>query len=366
MKILSSIRAEIRGLKNYVAGEMPLKSKVDKQIKLASNENLFGSSPRALAAIEEEIKKGLSIYPDSKMKALKNGVSDYWIKRNTRIYPENLIFGDSSGEVLNMLLAAFLKDGDSIVIPEKSFSLYSLLAIPKGAKVIEAARDDFQVSINALIQAVKKEKNVKMVILSNPDNPTSTFLFPDEIEKLLKNVPEETVVLVDEAYIDFAGKENSSIKWLQNFPNLILIYTFSKAYGLAGLRVGYAVMVPELASQIEKIRLPFNLGTLQQKGAIAALEDEEFVENVVEQIHIGRNYLERELRNLGIWQLPSAGNFIFADFGEKHALIRNFLEENGISVRTLSSFGYPENYVRITIGRKEDNEYFIEKLKEIV
>lgn len=365
-RIIKSLRKEVLKLGNYSEGKKPKASSgASRIIKMASNENLVGSSPEALRAVENALKEGLAAYPDKNMTALKAATCEYWKKNGVTIEPSNLLFGDASGEVLNMLLAAFVRDGDTVIIPENSFILYSLLALPKGAKVREAKRRDFTADTGKLLKAVKKSKRPKMVIIANPDNPTSTMLTPAEIAKFMKKVPEKVAVVIDEAYIQFAGMENSAIGLLEKYPNLILVYTFSKVYGLASLRVGYGVMNESIAKQVEKIRLPFNLGSLQQAGAIAALSDDAFVRKTVAEINDGKKYLTEELERLGFSCLKPWGNFLFADFGKKSAEIVGRLEDNGVSVRVLTEFGYPSNYVRITIGKKEDNEYLAGKLKEI-
>lgn len=364
MPVLDSIRKEILGLNHYAEGKLPLKSRVDKKLKLSSNENMIGTSQDVLKAINEELNNGLSIYPDSKMTALRKSIVDYWRKQGIIIKAENLLFGDASGEVLNMLISAFVREKDAVIISEKSFTLYSLLSIPKGADVIEVKRKDFRVDLEGIVDAVINAENPKMVIIANPDNPTSTYHSMKEIEVFLRKIPEQTAILIDEAYIHFAGIENSVIKLRERYPNLIVVYTFSKVYGLAGLRVGYAVLDEQVANQVEKIRLPFNLGRLQQAGAKAAIEDDEFVQKTVKIINEGRDFLEKGFDSLGIWHLKSFGNFIFADLGERSSGILEYLEENGISLRTLTSFGFTADYVRITIGRPEDNEYLLEKLRE--
>lgn len=365
MKILKSIRKEIVNLGNYSEGKAP-RTVSARTIKMSSNENLIGSSPKALAAIEASLKAGLAGYPDKKQKILKEALSRYWKRQGVAVSPDELLLGDASGEVLNMLLAAFVKDGDTVVIPENSFILYALLSIPKGAKVKEVKRNEFRADPGRILKAVKKAKRAKMVIIANPDNPTSTFLSPEEVRKFMKKMPEKTAVVMDEAYIHFAGLENSAIRFMKEFPNLILMYTFSKAYGLAGLRVGYAVLNAKIAEQIEKIRLPFNLGSMQLSGATAALEDDAFLAETLRQITEGQKYLNDNLERLGFQCLKPSGNFIFADFGEKWRKTVDALEEKGISVRTLGAFGFGDRYVRITIGKKEDNEYLVRSLEEIV
>ncbi len=363
MEILKSIRKDIIKLYYYTAGKSP-QAKGGRKIKLSSNENPLGSSPLALKAMEEELKNAVNLYPDSKMRLLREAVVTFWKKKGIEIKETELLFGDASGEIINMLLSAFVTDGDNVIISEKSFSLYTLLSVSKGASLIEVKRKDYCVDLDGIAEAVKKADKPKMVIFSNPDNPTSTFKNRDEIKAFLDKIPPATAVLLDEAYIHFAGLENSAISFLNEYPNLILAYTFSKAYGLAGLRVGYAVLNEKIAEQLEKIRLPFNLGLLQQKGAAAALNDEDFLDRTLNVVEAGKAFLCGELDKLGIRYLKPYGNFIFADFGGNSAQIMKHIEESGITLRPLASFGFSDNFVRISVGTQVDNQYLIDKIKE--
>jgi histidinol-phosphate aminotransferase len=365
MEILNSIRKDVLSLHYYTAGQLP-KSKSKKSFKLASNENLLGSSPKAIRAINDALKKGLSFYPDSAMTTLKESIVNFWKAKGHKFSAKNLLCGDGSGEVLNMLLAAFINKGDTVIMPENSFILYSILSLPKGAVVASVKRKDFRADPDAVLDTVKKAANPKVVIIANPDNPTSTFLLPEELTDFLKKVPPNVAVVMDEAYIHFAGLENSLIGLVSDFPNLIVTHTFAKAYGLAGLRVGYAVMNEKLSEQMEKVRLPFNLGLLQQMGAAAALSDDDFLKLTVTTINKGKAYLQNEFKKLGLWYLQPYANFIFLDLGKKYKETTAYLEENGVSIRMLGSFGFPENYARITIGTKEANEYLVELLKKII
>ncbi len=363
MKILKSLRREILTLDNYAEGRPPRISASGKCVKLASNENRFGSSPLALRAISEALGGGLSVYPDKKQAALKQAAANFWQSCGFDVTPEHIVFGDSSGEALNMLLAAFIRDKDTVVIPEKSFILYSLLARAKGAKVKEVRRREDQADPERILAVFKKTKKIRMIILANPDNPTSTYIPLEEIRKFLRRVPEQTAVLLDEAYIHFTGAQHSAVRLLRDFPNLIVLHTLSKAYGLAGLRVGYAVMHPKIAAHVEKIRLPFNLGTLQQVGALAAFSDREFLDMTVRKTADGREYLQRELGRLGIQHRPGFANFIFANLGAAAPAILKRLEDGGVSVRPLEDFGYEPGFVRITIGTAEENEYLVRLLE---
>jgi histidinol-phosphate aminotransferase len=316
--------------------------------------------------MEEALAGGVSLYPDPEMNRLRDAVVLFWRKKGVNINRKGIVFGDSADEIINMIAEAFITEGDEVIISENSFSLYSICSASKGAVVKEIPRKDFKVDLDGIAERANFSERSKLVMFSNPDNPTSTFHGSAAINDFMKKIPPRTAVLLDEAYIDFAGTENSFLPGISRYQNLIIAYTFSKNFGLAGLRVGYAVMEEKLAEQIDRIRLPFNLGTLQQCGAAAALEDENFIKRTLSAVEDGKNFLERELERLGIRYPEPHGNFIFVDLGPKSSSIREHLEKNGITIRPLLSFGLPENFFRISVGSMEANRYLIEKIDEII
>ncbi len=362
MSIIDSIRGDILSLDFYKAGKVAKKKGIS--IKLSSNENLLGSSPLALKAIKNELRKNLNIYPDSKMEDLKTALVSYFERENIFLKKGNLVFGDGSGEVINMIFSLFISEGLTLILPEKSFILYYLQSKCRGAKICEVERTGFNINLDKMLQKVNEVEGKKAVLFANPDNPTSTFITKDEIEKFLRKVPSEIPVIVDEAYIHFAGLSNSVIPLMDKYSNLIIIHTFSKAFGLASLRIGYGVMTEDLIYQIEKIRLPFNLGKLQQIGAINALKDKVFFEKTLNFIKEGKLYLKKGFDKLGIRYLEPYANFFFVDFGNEVNEILSFLNENGISVRHLVDFGYPENFVRITIGLPLHNKILLKRIED--
>lgn len=363
MEILKSIKEEIVNLDYYKAGKIS-EAKARRKIKLSSNENLLGSSNLAIKGIKKFLSRKLNIYPDSKMTELKKALVNFFKKHNFDIKIENILFGDGSGEVINIIFSIFLGEDSCLILPEKSFILYYIHARSKGAKIIEAQRKNFEIDIDKIIEVSNKTKGKKVIIFSNPDNPTSTFIKKGIIKEFLSKIDPSIPVIVDEAYIHFAGLENSVIDLIKDFPNLIVIQTFSKAYGLAGLRVGYGIMNEKICEQAEKIRLPFNLGSLQQVGAIFALKDEKFLKKTIDYVSEGKNYLRKEFNKMGIKFLEPFANFFFVDFGEKTVDLINFLNSVGISIRHLVDFGYPENFVRITIGLLRHNKLLVSKLRE--
>ncbi len=357
------VRPCVRNIKPYVAGKSP-KSSGSRRVKLASNENRLGSSGLALEAVSRALKNGLYEYSDSHQNFLKEATLAFWKKHGVNLLPEQLVFGDGSGEVLSLIFNTLVNENESVIFPEKSFILYALQAGIRNARVIESARNGFVIDTNSLVRDAIRY-NAKLVILANPDNPTSSFIHRDKIREMMEKMPAATMVLLDEAYIHFAGLENSALGFIEDFPNLIIIHTFSKAYGLAALRVGYGVMHGEIAAEIEKIRLPFNLGVLQQEGAAAALSDDVFLNHTLNHNKQASLWLQKQLSSLGYSvAVEPFANFLFVDLGENSQRVYSGLEASGITIRNLESFGFGARFARITIGSDTDNEYLIETLKK--
>ncbi len=363
-KFLKSVRPSILSLPAYYAGKTPAMTHTGRQIKLSSNENRYGPSPKVLDALKRISTQDLFLYPDPYANALREALVCYWKKHDVSIENNEILFGDGSGEVLDLIFAAFLSEGDTLVIPEKSFSLYRLLSLSKGANVIEVSRyDNEQVNLNTLKTAVV-ENHARMVVFSNPDNPTSTFSNPNEIEWFLQNIPSETLVIIDEAYIHFESLDLSSIAFLKHYPNLIVSYTFSKAYALASLRVGYAVMNEQICNLVQRVRLPFNLGYLPQMAALQALEDETYLKDMLKKLVNERERLYQVFLEHGYKTVRPHGNFIFVRLNATQSALPDFLAENGVSVRNLKSFGYQASDIRVTVGTEEDNQILVELMQE--
>ncbi len=362
MSIIDSVRKDIISLDFYKAGKQ--KKSKGKSIKLSSNENLLGTSCLAISAIKKALKNGLNVYPDSKMLELKKELVCFFERNRLTISEKNLVFGDGSGEVIHLLFSLFTTEETTLILPEKSFILYYLQSKSKGAKIVEVERKDFRIDLKEFLNVLENIKGKKIILFANPDNPTSTFIEKEEIEDFLTKIPSDVPVIVDEAYIHFAGMEKSVIPLIKKFSNLIVIQTFSKAFGLASLRVGYGIMNEEIVTQIEKIRLPFNLGKLQQDGAIFALRDKKFLDKTLNFVEKGKKFLKKEFENLGIKYMEPYGNFFFVDFGKDVNDLISFLEDSGITIRHLVDFGYPENFVRITIGLLVHNKILIKRIRE--
>ncbi|MFN3660489.1 MAG: pyridoxal phosphate-dependent aminotransferase, partial [Brevinematales bacterium] len=274
------------------------------------------------------------------------------------IAEDQIVFGDGSGESIQMVMNCCLSSQDTVVIPEKSFSLYKTRALLGGARIIEVPRKkDFTVDLEALREAVFHSR-AKLVVFSNPDNPTSTTHPLSSIEYFLSSLPEDTLVLLDEAYIHFFDWKQSALSFLSHYPNLIVMHTLSKAFGLAALRVGYTISHREIAREMEKTRLPFNLGLLPQEGAIYRLSHPEPMWKSVMIIQKEREKLVAFFKKHNILVLPAGGNFVFCDLGTSYLSLLQGLESHGITVRSLSSFGFEPHFVRITIASGKDMNYF--------
>lgn len=355
-QILKSVRPSVFQLPPYQAGKMPTVSRSGRQIKLSSNENRYGSSPMVLKALKEAKPEDFFLYPDSYALNLRQALVRHWELNKVHVKESQILLGDGSGEVLDLIFSAFLNRGDTLVIAEKSFSLYRLLSLPKDARVVEVERNaDQSVSLDGILDSVISE-HAKMVVFSNPDNPTSTFHSSDEIESWMQKIPSDVLVLIDEAYIHFEGISSSVLRLTEHYPNLMVMFTFSKAYALASLRVGYAVMHPELCDIVQRLRLPFNLGYFPQVAALQALKDQEYLEGVLQRIQKVRSDLYEFLLSQDYEAIEPHGNFIFVRLNDQQADLPDFLNKNGVSVRNLSSFGYSEREIRITVGTDEENE----------
>ncbi len=337
------IRPEIKTIKDYTPGKT-----VPGLIKLASNENPFGPSPKALKIISK-VEKNLHIYPDQKSLFLREALSNkFGIAENC------IIVGNGSDEIMQIAASTFLKPGEEVLIPTHTFSVYEFVARLLGGKPVFA---DF----NAMAAAITPK--TKMIFLCNPNNPTGDYINEKDLKAFLAKVPENILVVLDEAYADFAEAEDfpKSLALLKEFNNLLILRTFSKFYGLAGLRVGYGFAHADVVKYMFRAKLPFNVGRLAQEGAVAALSDKAFEEKTFKNNAEGKKYLYGELEKRGIEYKKTEANFIFINL--KKSADQFFMEtmKKGIIIRPLTSFGFPEA-IRVSIGTKEQNKKFVQAL----
>jgi len=322
-------------------------------LKMASNENPLGPSPRAVAAIQAALG-ALHYYPDAHdLKQL--------LSRLLELPPENLVLGNGSNDVLELVARAFLTRGDSAVYSQHAFMVYPLAVQAIGATGIEVPARDYGTDLDAMARAIRPD--TKIVFVANPNNPTGTFTPWAEIEAFIGRVRRDVLVVLDEAYGEYLPRELQSptARWLERHPNLVVCRTLSKAYGLAGLRVGFAFAHPDVAELMNRVRQPFNVNHLAVVAACAALEDHEFIAKSREMNAAGLLQLEAGFKRLGLEYIPSRGNFITFRAGDAKRVYESLLRD-GVIVRPIAGYGMPE-HLRVTVGLPEQNERFLAALE---
>ena len=323
-------------------------------IKLASNENPLGPSPKALVAIEKALPD-LALYPDGNGYALKEV-----IMRKYGVAMQQIILGNGSNDVLELAARTFLRAGDSAVYSQHAFAVYPLVTMAVGATGIEVPAKNFGNDLDALLNAI--QSNTKIVFLANPNNPTGTFLPEGEVHAFLKRVPANVLVMMDEAYGEYLPRELAfdSVPWLSGFPNLIVSHTLSKAYGLAGLRIGFGFAAAVLIDLMNRVRQPFNVNHLALVAATAALQDEAFISKSRDTNSTGLKFLCAEFEKRGIAYIPSFGNFVTFKVDFADAVFQALLKK-GVIVRPIAGYGLPD-YLRVTVGTHVQNERFLAAL----
>ncbi|MGC2458521.1 MAG: histidinol-phosphate transaminase [Gallionellaceae bacterium] len=336
-------------------------------VKLASNENPLGCSPLAVAAMQNAIKT-IALYPDGNGFELKDALS-----RRYSVGHERIVLGNGSNDMLELAARAFLTVGDKAVYSDHAFAVYPLATQAVGATGISVPAIDYGHDLNAMLKAAV-ERQAKLVFIANPNNPTGTFLPADALLKFLHALPAHILVVLDEAYNEYLPEQHryDSVSWLQEFPNLIISRTFSKAYGLAGLRVGYAFAHAQVADMMNRVRQPFNVNSVAQAAAVAALRDEDFVRRTYALNRRGMAQITDGLSKLRLEYIPSCGNFVSFRIG-KPALsevegamkIYRRLLELGVIVRPVANYDMAE-YLRVSIGTERENEKFLAALQQTI
>jgi histidinol-phosphate aminotransferase len=327
-------------------------------VKLASNENPLGMPESARRAIEAALPE-LGRYPDSNGFELKASLS-----RRLGVPAEWITLGNGSNDILEAAAAVMLAPGRSCVYAQHSFAVYPLATLARGARSIVVPAREFGHDLAAMLAAI--DADTRLVFVANPNNPTGTFVGADAMAEFLARVPPQVVVVLDEAYNEYLAPElrHPSIDWVRRFPNLLVSRSFSKAYGLAGLRVGYGVAQPELTDLLNRVRQPFNCNSLAQAAAVAALADEAFVARSVEVNRQGMAQLTAAFDALGLRYLPSFGNFVLVQVGDGAAVYQGLLKR-GVIVRPVANYGLPQ-WLRVTIGLAEENARFTAALREVL
>jgi histidinol-phosphate aminotransferase len=323
-------------------------------VKLASNENPLGmpeSARRAMLAAMDELGR----YPDSNGFDLKAEIA-----RRYSVPQDWITLGNGSNDILEIAAHALLQPGESAVYAQYSFVVYALATQAVGARAIVVPARDFGHDLDAMRAAIAPDTRV--VFIANPNNPTGTFAPAQAVEAFLASVPPDVVVVLDEAYNEYLDPalRFDSTQWVRRFPNLILSRTLSKAYGLAGLRVGFALAQPELTDLMNRIRQPFNVNSLAQAAAIAALGDTAFLERSYEVNRQGKERLQKAFETMGLQYVPSSGNFVLVRVGDASSVYERLLRA-GVIVRPVAGYGLPE-WLRVSIGLPEENEKFLAAL----
>ena len=326
-------------------------------LKMASNENPLGASPKAVAAIRGALDD-LAYYPDGSGYELKKVLS-----RKLGIGPEHLVLGNGSNDVLELSARAFLTRDGSVVYARHGFMVYPLVTQAIGARVIEVPTRGFDTDLEAMLAAIRPD--TRMVFVANPNNPTGTFTPWDELHAFIARVPEDVLVVIDEAYGEYLAPELQSpaVRWITQFPNVILSRTLSKAYGLAGLRVGYGVADVEVAELMNRVRQPFNVDHLALVAAAAALDDTEFIAKSRANNTAGLAQLGAGFQRLGLEFIPSYANFVTVRIGSQAQAVYGELLAGGVIVRPVANYGMPE-HLRVTVGLPEHNARFLAALEK--
>ena len=356
-----SIPDYILSIKPYTPGkpleELEREYGIDDSIKLASNENPIGPSPMAVAAIKEAIKK-LNRYPDGSGHDLIRRISNH-----IGFSPQHIVLGNGSDDIIGMLAVAMLQPDDEVILPVPSFLMYEIMVRSAGATPVFVPLTSLSIDL-AEIQK-KMTSKTRMIFLCNPNNPTGTVISKKDFENFIHQMPSEVIVAVDEAYIEFVRDQNcvKIFEYMDNIRPLVALRTFSKVYGLAGLRIGYGVMPEEIANILNRIRLPFNTNLLAQAGAGAALDDKIFLEKVISLVHEGLDFLYDALDGLGISYFPTQTNFFLINVRKDADEIYESMLRQGVIVRSMKSYGYP-NYIRVNVGLHEENVRFLKTLEK--
>lgn len=358
------VRKNILNIRNYEPGkpieEVQRELGKKEVIKMASNENPLGPSPRAIAAVRENLKN-LNRYPDANCYYLKQKLA-----AKLGLEPANLIIGNGSDEIISFALRAFLNEGEEVIIADTTFLIYKIASQIANAKITVAPMKNFKYDLKAMQSAISGK--TKVIFIANPDNPTGTYCAEKEVAAFMKAVPENVIVFFDEAYYEFGKLQKDfpdTMKYLSGARNVIISRTFSKAYGLSGIRVGYGISSARLIGYMDKVREPFNVNLLAQAAARAALDDTQFLKKTLSNTKKGKEFLCGEFDKLGLEYIPSATNFILVNVKKPCKEVFNDLLSLGVIIRDMAAWGL-DTHIRVTVGTPGENKKFIESLRRIL
>ncbi len=353
----------VKDLIPYVPGkpveELERELGIRDAIKIASNENPVGPSPLAIRAVAESLSK-INRYPDGDAFYLKHKLAE-----RLGVKPENLVFGNGSNEVIEIVARTFMKPDNEAVMGEFAFIVFPIVTQAVGAKAIISPMPDLTHNLRDMFERITPK--TKAVFIANPNNPTGTMVKRDEVEWFLDRIPPGVIVVIDEAYCDYIDDPEypDSLNYHSLGKPVVTVRTFSKIYGLAGLRIGYGVASEEMISYMNRVREPFNVNSLAQVAAFAALDDREHVKRSKEINREGLKYLTKELKKINLPFAPSFTNFILVDLERDSLPVYNALLKEGVIVRPVGGYGL-KTHVRVTVGLPEENEKFIKAIKKVL
>ncbi len=362
MSIKKSVRPCVLNIKTYKPGkpiaELKRELRLKKVYKMASNENALGASPKAISAIKKSLSS-INRYPDGESFCLKKALSKkYGIK------PERIIVGNGSDEIIVLAIRAFINKGDEVIIAQPTFLIYKLAALLADAKVITVPLKAFRYDLPAMKEKITPR--TKLIFIANPDNPTGSYVSREEVEIFLKGLPKNLIVFFDEAYFEYVeAKDYPDTTKYTNRENIIVARSFSKAYGLSGLRVGWATASKEIVGYLNQVREPFNVNRLAQIGAQAALADRKHIARSRQLVRRGRKFICDEFKALNLFFIPTVTNFILVNVDVDGQVVYQRLLRQGIIVREMSGWGL-KNFIRVTIGTAKENRLFVDKFKKIL
>ena len=362
MKIEKLARKGILKIASYVPGksieEVQQEFGAKRWVKLASNENLLGPSPRAIEAIRRELPK-IYLYPEGPCTALRQALAKKFA------LPEGgVVISNGADNLILMIANAFVDEGDEVVMADPTFPVYTNVTQIMGGRPLQVKLKDFTHDLDAMLKKVNRR--TKLIFVCNPNNPTGTIVSKRSFDHFLSKLPNRVIVIMDEAYGDFVGDTfyPNGLDYVKAEKQVIVLRTFSKVYGLAGLRIGFVLGRKDLVDCLYQVRDPFPVHRLAQVAAVAALNDRDHIVKSIQLVYDGRRYLYKELDKMGLFYVPSQANFILIDFRKDVEKVFLSLLRKGIIIRPGKGWGYP-TFGRVTIGRMEDNRRFVKALKKI-
>jgi len=353
----------VQKLQPYLAGkpvsELERELGITNIVKLASNENPLGLSEKVKLAIEKEYTDGCR-YPDANGHYLKAALSE-----KLDVNPSQITLGNGSNDVLEMIAKVYLQPHHEVIFAQHAFCVYPIVSQAIGATLIEVPAKEWGNDLDAMLAAITDK--TKMIFIANPNNPTGTWLGESELKAFIQKVPANIIVVMDEAYTEYVtdGSIPNTIEWLCEFDNLVVTRTYSKAYGLASLRLGYAVSSEVICGLLNRVRQPFNVNSFALAAGIAALEDEAYLQQAISVNQSGMQQLVESCQQLDLKYIPSAGNFLTIDMGQNAMPIYEKLLHKGVIVRPVANYKMP-NHLRVSIGLENENQKYIDALTEIL